>query len=211
MSAPPIATRRGGRADALVPATALVVALATVVATRWTLASRAPGEGLLVGLAFGAGLLAIGIVGGWRLPVIAIGRASARGIGSLGLHLAIGSAAGLTLLALAVLVGREGLPDLRPAVPFLPWAAVTALVATAEEVALRGALFAALDRAGGPVVAVLVTSAAFAVMHVPFYGWSAVPLDLGVGLLLGGLRLWTGGVAAPATAHVLADLATWWL
>jgi hypothetical protein len=26
-----------------------------------------------------------------------------------------------------------------------------------------------------------------------------------------GLRLASGGVAAPAVAHALADLATWWL
>jgi hypothetical protein len=43
------------------------------------------------------------------------------------------------------------------------------------------------------------------------YGWTAVPLDLAVGVWLGGLRLATGGVAAPATAHALADLAYWWL
>jgi hypothetical protein len=48
-------------------------------------------------------------------------------------------------------------------------------------------------------------------MHVPLYGWHVVPLDLGVGLWLAGLRLATGGIAAPAIAHTIADLATWWL
>jgi hypothetical protein len=38
-----------------------------------------------------------------------------------------------------------------------------------------------------------------------------VPLDLGVGVWLGGLRLATGGVAASAIAHGLADLSTWWI
>jgi len=56
-----------------------------------------------------------------------------------------------------------------------------------------------------------VTSVAFALMHVPLYGWHVVPLDLGVGIWLGGLRLLGRGVAAPALAHVLADLVTWWL
>jgi membrane protease YdiL (CAAX protease family) len=61
------------------------------------------------------------------------------------------------------------------------------------------------------VLAVAVPSLAFALMHVPLYGWQVVPLDLGVGVWLGGLRLATGGVAAPAMAHGLADLSTWWI
>ena len=56
-----------------------------------------------------------------------------------------------------------------------------------------------------------MTAVLFALMHVPLYGWHVVPLDLGVGLWLAGLRLATGGVAAPAIAHTVADLATWWL
>ena len=76
---------------------------------------------------------------------------------------------------------------------------------------LRGALFDGLARLGGPAAAIALTSLAFALMHVPSYGWQVVPLDLGAGLLLGGLRLLSGGIAAPAIAHALADLATWWL
>jgi membrane protease YdiL (CAAX protease family) len=56
-----------------------------------------------------------------------------------------------------------------------------------------------------------VTSVAFALMHVPTYGVPAVPLDLGVGLVLGGLRVLSGGPGAPAVAHVAADLAAWFL
>jgi hypothetical protein len=36
-------------------------------------------------------------------------------------------------------------------------------------------------------------------------------VDFGAGLALGGLRLLGRGVAAPAIAHALADVATWWL
>jgi membrane protease YdiL (CAAX protease family) len=72
-------------------------------------------------------------------------------------------------------------------------------------------LFDRLERLGGLGGAVLVTSVVFALMHVPLYGWHVVPLDLGVGLALGGLRIATRGVAAPAVAHAVADLATWWL
>ena len=87
---------------------------------------------------------------------------------------------------------------------------MTILVACMEEAVLRGVLFAELDRGLG-VAAVVIHSLLFAVIHVPLYGWHVVPLDLGVGLWLAGLRLASGGVAAPAIAHTVADLATWWL
>ena len=85
------------------------------------------------------------------------------------------------------------------------------MVVAGEEALLRGALFGALERFAGPVAAVAVTSLAFALMHVPLYGWQVIPLDLGVGVWLAGLRLATGGVAAPALAHGIADLSTWWI
>jgi membrane protease YdiL (CAAX protease family) len=95
--------------------------------------------------------------------------------------------------------------------PFVAWGLVTAVVVIGEEALVRGALFRALDQAAGPVAAVAVTSIAFALMHAPLYGWQVVPLDLGVGVWLGGLRLATGGVSAPTVAHGLADLSTWWI
>ncbi|HEX6538283.1 MAG TPA: CPBP family intramembrane glutamic endopeptidase [Candidatus Dormibacteraeota bacterium] len=93
----------------------------------------------------------------------------------------------------------------------LLWTPVVALVATGEEVMLRGALFTTLEEGAGPASALAVTSVAFALLHVPLYGWAALPLDLAAGVLLGGLRLLTGGVTAPAVAHVAADLAAGWL
>jgi hypothetical protein len=121
---------------------------------------------------------------------------------------ALGVAGGAVLAATA-LVGPHPswAPILAGSFPFWPWAAATVLVAAAEEALLRGALFDELLARHGVLVAVAATSLVFALLHVPVYGWSAVPLDLGVGLLLGGLRLVSGGVAAPAIAHALADLA----
>lgn len=92
------------------------------------------------------------------------------------------------------------------------WGAATLAVATAEEVVLRGVLFGALrDLGAGGAATVVMTAAVFALIHVPMYGWVAVPLDVAVGLVLGGLRLLTASVAAPVAAHAVADLATWWL
>jgi membrane protease YdiL (CAAX protease family) len=98
-----------------------------------------------------------------------------------------------------------------PLTSFPLWAALVVPIAGCEEFLLRGALFEACDRAIGPLGAVALSSAAFALIHVPLYGVTALPLDLAVGVWLGGLRLVTGGVAAPATAHILADLCGWWL
>ena len=104
----------------------------------------------------------------------------------------------------------RALTGMRPE-PFAAWLGVTILVVCAEEVLLRGALIDAVHEAFGPVAAVLVSSAAFALMHVPLYGWGVMPIDLAAGACLAGLRYLSGGVAAPAVAHLLADLATWWL
>lgn len=161
-------------------------------------------DGLVVGTAFGVGLVAVAVVGGWRLW-----RPS---IGSIATSSVAGVAAAAALVGLA-LIGRAHGPwiPLDPAASLVPWVQVTLLVATAEELVLRGALFDAVTEAGGMAVAVAVTALAFALLHVPLYGWQVVPLDLGVGVVLGGLRVATGGVLAPSLAHGVADLAAWWL
>jgi len=154
----------------------------------------------LVGTVFGLTLLGFALSAGWRpaLPRL----------GSLG----VGVVGGLILVGIPEVVGpsSRAVIGIRPD-PFLAWVAVTALVVAAEEALLRGALLSVLDEAGGPVVAVAASSVAFALMHVPVYGWGVVPIDLAAGVLLAGLRYLTGGTAAPTVAHLLADMATWWL
>ena len=56
-----------------------------------------------------------------------------------------------------------------------------------------------------------VAAVAFALLHVPLYGWSVLPLDLAVGVVLGLLRSWSGTAAAPAVTHVVADLVGWFV
>jgi len=203
LGAPPV--------PALASAATVGALTALAVAGRWQLQVRGPGDGLVVGALFGSTLVAVALIGGWRPTRLDVpGPAGWPGL-ALAPAVSLGLAGGLALVALALLLGRDGFPSLRPAMAFAPWVGVTVLVATAEELVLRGALFDAAERLAGPVGAVLVTSAAFGLMHVPFYGWEALPLDVAVGLVFGGLRLGTGGVVAPAVAHVIADLATWWL
>jgi membrane protease YdiL (CAAX protease family) len=186
----------------LVPA-ALLLALGTIVGLRWW-ATRAGLNPLAVGAAFGLALGSVAVARAAR-PGLPAARSIAIGV-AVGLGLAL-----ITLAASAVAELGAGTLLGRPQVPFVAWAAITIVVASAEEALLRGRLFDAVRRAGGLAPALLVTTAAFALMHVPLYGWHVVPLDLAVGLALGGLRLATGGIAAPAAAHAVADLATWWL
>jgi membrane protease YdiL (CAAX protease family) len=199
-----VQARPAGNAAAL-EALLLIGGLAAIVLVRaW--ASQAGLAPLAVGAAFSAGLLLLAAIGGASRP-------NARRIGPA---VVAGAAVGLALVAVdligPVLGGTSFIGGLgRPAAPFVPWAVVVVAVAVGEEAILRGALFDRLLRAGGVPVALLVTALAFALLHVPLYGWHVVPLDLAVGLALGGLRLGTGGFVAPAVAHAVADLATWWL
>ena len=176
----------------------ITTGLALIIGLRWA-ATQSGGDGLLIGAWFGLGLVGIVLVSNWR-P--ASDHASSIPIGLLG---------GAVLVGLAMASRSAVAPSLAPPVAFAPWAVITILVAGAEELAIRGALFDELTRTVDPVLAALLTSVVFALMHVPLYGWQVVPLDLGVGLWLAGLRLWTGGIAAPTIAHVVADLATWWI
>lgn len=187
---PPIRTAR--------PAV-IVAGLAAAVGLRWEATVRGAAGSIAIGLVFGIGLLIVGLVGGWRPARV---RPSA---------LVFGAAGGAVLVILAIVTRPAQVPWLAQLTAFAPWVSVTILVATAEEIVLRGALFDELDRRLGATIAVFATSVLFALMHVPLYGWHVVPLDLGVGLWLAGLRLATDGIAAPAMAHAIADLATWWL
>lgn len=193
-------TAATGRPRAAGRAFATGVALGAVVAMRWHIFQTAAIGGLTEGLIFGVLLVGVALLGGLR-PTLP-------GPGTL----AAGLAAGGTLVAASLAAHWPVAPlVLGHAAPFAPWVAVTTLVATGEELVLRGAFWHWLAEAGGEVTALLLTSALFALIHVPVYGLRVVPLDIGVGLWFGGLRLWFGGPAAPAAAHVLADLATWWL
>jgi membrane protease YdiL (CAAX protease family) len=199
-AAPLAAFAASSSARASLRVVGLLLALGVIIGARWAATVGGVGDALSIGLACGLALTALAVLAGQR---VGMPRPAA---------LAIGAAGGAALVGLAVLahLGAPG-PSLAPAAAFVPWASITILVATAEELVLRGVLFAAIRRHAGVATAIAVTSVAFALMHVPLYGWHVVPLDLGVGIWLGGLRLLGRGIAAPAVAHVLADLVTWWL
>jgi membrane protease YdiL (CAAX protease family) len=150
-------------------------------------------------LLFAAALLALAGAAGWRPGAVRLRHVVAGVLGSAVLVGAWWLGAGVRLQPVADVAALAW------------WSPVVVAVAVAEEALLRGALFGALQEWRGPRAALVVTSVAFAVMHIPLYGVGAVPLDLAVGLWLGGLRLLSGSWTAPAVAHALADLAGGWL
>lgn len=205
--------RLGIRPD-VAAAIGMLAMLAFVVAARWAVIRGGVADPISIGVGFGVALLGVATVGrsapGRRLPALASpsGRGLARSV-------VIGIAGGGALIALALLghtiAGAPAVPPPLRGDLFAPWLFATILVAAGEEVVLRGVVFERLLRGAGVWPAVLVTSLAFALMHVPFYGWRVVPLDVGVGVWFAGLRMWSGGVVAPSISHALADLVTWWL
>jgi len=123
----------------------------------------------------------------------------------------IGLLGGLFLCIPALIAHVGGAPSHQPMGNYIVWSSIVGFVALAEEVFLRGVLFDAVMSWRGERMAIIISAVAFALLHIPLYGWSAVPLDFAVGLWLGGLRAVTGTFWAPATAHILADLFAWWL
>lgn len=174
----------------------LLAAFAAAVAIRVAVAGPAGAGSVRSGLVFAAVLATLAVAA--HAGLVVSGRALL--IGVLG-------AIALVVPVLAV----HGVGGHLTATGYATWAPATVAVATAEEAFLRGALYDAVARALGVDAAVVVGALAFAALHVPLYGWRAVPLDLAVGLALGALRVVTGTWTAPAVAHAGADLVGWWL
>lgn len=153
---------------------------------------------LSAGLVFAAALLVLCVAA--RVRVAVNRRALLIGVG------------GLVLVVAPVLLEQAvTLRPLRGTQGFAVWAAVVLVVASAEELFLRGALYDEVSRVRSETAAIVVGAVLFALLHVPLYGWHVVPLDLAVGLVLGGLRQGAGTPAAPAVAHVGADWVGWFV
>lgn len=144
------------------------------------------------------------VLGGVALGVVAIGRPPER----LGLN---GSRFGLRLLGGLALGAVLLLPaSVRStAVPLLPvgLAAAAISVSIGEELAFRGALYAALEEVGGAPLAIVGSTVVWTAAHV----LSHPPVFLGAvaaaGLVLALWRWACRDLVAPIIGHVMADLA----
>ncbi len=176
----------------------LLAGFTVALALRVLVGGVAVADSAPAGLVFAGCLLALAVAAGVRPHV---------GIRAV----VVGICGAAVLCVPAVLARLVGTPAHRPAAAFLPWAVVVTVVAAAEEIFLRGALFDAVTRWRGPAAAIFVGATLFGVLHVPLYGWHVLPLDLAVGVWFGALRHYADSAAAPVVAHVTADLAAWWL
>jgi len=109
-------------------------------------------------------------------------------------------------------------PDVRGFGTFLPFKAIggasilgvalfSIVNATLEESVFRGVLFDALQSRSGGWVSLAATTLLFGVGHLNGYPPGPVGVCLATlfGLAMGGLRIWTGGIALPIVAHIAAD------
>lgn len=111
-------------------------------------------------------------------------------------------AVGLLAVAAARVVGAP-LPG--PATAVGVGASLAAAVA--EEALFRGVLQGALQGLrAGPVLAIGLPAALFALVHVPGYGPGSLPVNLAAGLLLGWQRHAAGSWTVPAATHGVANL-----
>ena len=144
------------------------------------------------------------VAGGLALCLFGAGRPPADlGLGTsrLGQRLLGGLAlGGILLLPAAVRWG--GGPLLTPE---LALAAVA--VSIGEEVAFRGAVFAALEQTWGPAAAVLGSTAVWTLAHALSHPVAFLPAVAAAGLLLAAWRWAVRDLVGPIVGHVVADLA----
>lgn len=201
----------------MVAAIAGLLGIALATAVRWAMVHghAAPG---LDGVVFAACLVGVcglvGVINSSEPLEVGVVRPSGQAWPAVG-AVCLGLFGGLVLVAIPLFVRLPGAAALQPApwpgASFSTWATVTILVAATEEACFRGVLLESMTRQHGVLMAVAWTSLAFALVHVPFYGWGALPIDLAAGVWLAGLKLTSGRLTTPVITHALADLVTWWL
>jgi membrane protease YdiL (CAAX protease family) len=137
------------------------------------------------------------VLAAWGWPAERLGLGTSR----LGLRLV----GGLALAAVLLLPAAARVS----AVPILPGALAIAAIAVSigEEVAFRGALFAALEDVGGAPLAVIGSTLAWTAAHALSHPAEFLPAVAAAGLLLAMWRLVFRDLVGPIVAHVIADLA----
>lgn len=149
-------------------------------------------------------LFAVFILGGLALAITGVGRPAERlGLGKsrFGLRI-IGGLALAVVLLLPAAVRSDAVPIL-PAALALP----AIVVSVGEEVAFRGALFAALNEVGGAPLAIMGSTVAWTLAHVLSHPPEFLGAVAMAGLLLALWRWACRDLVAPIISHVIADLA----
>jgi membrane protease YdiL (CAAX protease family) len=173
----------------------LLLGFLVALILRLTIGGVSVAQSLLAGLVFAACLIILSVSVG---TITRFDR----------INIFIGILGGIFLIIPAIVIKPSAL---HPSGNYLSWAAAVTIIAFAEEAFFRGALFDSLKEWVNETTAVIIAAVAFAALHIPLYGWKALPLDFAVGLFLGSLRVISRSWAAPGIAHTMADLIGWWL
>jgi membrane protease YdiL (CAAX protease family) len=177
------------------PAVRAVVIATYILLVEWTraLASTAPHSAVAVLILGGLALMLAGV--GWPAESLGLGRSR------LGLRILGGLALAAVLLLPAA--ARASTAPILPAVLALP----AVVVSIGQEIACRGALYAALEDLGGAPVAIIgstvLWTAAHALSHPPEFLFAVAA----AGLLLALWRWACKDLVAPIVGHAIADLA----
>lgn len=141
------------------------------------------------------GLALVVTAAGWPLERLGLGKSrfALRILGGLAL-------AAVLLLPAAV---RSSAVPILPAFLVLP----AVVVAVGEEIAFRGALYAALEDLGGAPVAIIGTTALWTAAHALSHPPQFLFAVAAAGLLLALWRWACKDLVAPIIGHVIADLA----
>ena len=166
-----------------------------VLAIEWTraLAMQIPGLAVPSLMLGGAGLA----LAAWGTSRSALGLGTSR----LGLRILGGFALGAVLLLPGAVRTSSA--------PLLPAGLALAAVAVSigEELAFRGALYAALDDLGGAPLAVLGSTVIWTLAHVLSHPAEFLGAVAAAGLVLGLWRWAAKDLVGPIIGHVIADLA----
>jgi membrane protease YdiL (CAAX protease family) len=177
------------------PAARAAIIGAYILLVEWTraLASNVPGAAVPVVLVGGAAL-ALTVAG---RPAASLGLGTSR----LGLRILGGLALAAVLLLPAAVRAS--------AAPILPasLALVAVTISVAQELAFRGALYAALDEAGGAPLAIAGSTVAWTAAHALSHPPAFLAAVAAAGLLLALWRWACKDLVAPIIGHVIADLA----
>jgi membrane protease YdiL (CAAX protease family) len=166
-----------------------------IVAVEWSRALIGQQPGLTVAaLLLGGGVLAVAAIG-W--PPERLGLGTSR----FGLRILGGVALGAVLLLPAAARSNT--------VPLLPAGLAMAAVAVSigEELAFRGALYAALEDVGGAPLAITGSTLLWTLAHVLSHPPEFLGAVAAAGLVLALWRWACKDLVAPIVGHVIADLA----
>jgi membrane protease YdiL (CAAX protease family) len=149
-------------------------------------------------------VLASLVLGGCLLSALGLGF-RARELGLSRSHLGLRLVGGVAVAAVLLLpaLAREHPGPLLPA----PFAAAAIAVSVGEEIAFRGALFAAIDAWLGPAPAILGSSLVFTAAHALSHPPEFLLAVAAAGVLLSTWRWACDDLVAPIVAHCIADLA----